>query len=127
MISVMRFAGTPSAFAKVRAERSRGMRNSSRRISPGWVRIRAMSPHSMIVDDLDVFWPVWRPAETDAPLPVDPDAELAPAVALERLKLIPRWRAQLVEAHRRIEHIKLARRVILLLCMRGFVSAVRQR
>src|SRR5215470_14871537 len=62
----------------------------------------------MIVDDLDVFGPVWRPTETDAPLPVDPDAELLSTVALESLKLISWWRAQLVEAYRRIEHIKLA-------------------
>jgi hypothetical protein len=63
----------------------------------------------MIVDNLDVFGPVWRPTETDAPLLVDPDAELSPAIALERLKLISWWRAQLVEAYRRIEHVKLAR------------------
>jgi hypothetical protein len=43
-------------------------------------------------------------------LPVNPDAELSHAVALERLELISWWRAQLVEAHRRIEHVKLARR-----------------
>jgi hypothetical protein len=64
----------------------------------------------MIINDLDIFRPVWRPAETDAPLPVDPDAELSYAVTLERLKLISRRRAQLIEAYRRIEHVKLARR-----------------
>src|SRR5262245_15300453 len=108
MISVMRFAGTPSAFASARAERPRGTRNSSRRTSPGWVRMRAMLPRSMIVHDLDALRSVRRPAETDAPLPVDPDAELASAVALEGLKLIAGWRAQLIESHRSVQHIKLA-------------------
>jgi hypothetical protein len=64
----------------------------------------------MIVDDFDLFGPVGRPTETDAPLPVDPDAELSSAVALERLELISWWRAQLIKANRRIEHIKFARR-----------------
>jgi len=64
----------------------------------------------MIVDDLDVFGPVWRPTETDAPLSVDSDAKLSPAAAFERLKLISWWRAQLIKAHRRIEHIELSRR-----------------
>src|SRR5262245_7585980 len=108
MISVMRFAGTPSTFASARAERPSGTRNSSRRTSPGWVRMRAMSPRSMIVHDLDVCRSVRRPTETDAPLAVDPDAELAHAVASECLKLIARWRAQLVESYRRIQHIELA-------------------
>src|SRR5262245_57975866 len=108
MISVMRFAGTLSAFASERAERPRGTRNSSRRTSPGWVRMRAMSPRSMIVHDLDAFRSVRRPAETDAPLPVDPNTELASAVAFERLELIARWRTQVIEPHRRVQHIELA-------------------
>jgi hypothetical protein len=62
----------------------------------------------MIVDDLDLFGPICRPAETDTPLPVDPDAKLPSAIPLQGLKLISWWRAQFIEAHCRIEHIKLA-------------------
>ena len=62
----------------------------------------------MIVYDLNVFGSVRGPAEADPPLPVYPDAELTFAVALKRFKLIARWRPQIVEPHRRINHIELA-------------------
>jgi hypothetical protein len=54
-ISPIRVAGTRSANANALAERPSGFMNSSRRTSPGWVRMRAIACPSAIIDDLDPF------------------------------------------------------------------------
>src|SRR5262249_9288748 len=110
MISVIRFAGTPSNFASARAERPSGRRYSSRSTSPGCVRTRGMLVSSMIVYDLDVLGPFRRPAKADSPLSIDPDAILTFAIALERFKMIAWRRPQVVESHGSVDHIELSLR-----------------
>jgi hypothetical protein len=48
----------------------------------------------VIVNDFDVLGSLWGPAEADAPLIVDANAELALALAFQGFKPIARWRAQ---------------------------------
>jgi hypothetical protein len=52
---------------------------------------------SVRVDDLDIVGIAFSPGETDAPLVVDANAVLAPAVAPERLQLIARRGLQVLE------------------------------
>ena len=57
----------------------------------------------MVVHYLHVFGACFRPAKTDAPLIVDPDAVLAGSIALQSLQSIARWHTQIVQAARDIE------------------------
>jgi hypothetical protein len=61
----------------------------------------------MIIHNLDIERPIGRPSEADAPLPIDPNAELPAPVALERLQLVSR-RAQIVKPNSRVNHIQFA-------------------
>jgi hypothetical protein len=76
--------------------------NSSMRISPGGMgssifgRV-ALCDLSVVVDDLDIVGIASLPSEADAPLVVDANAVLAPAVALERLPLIAGRGRQVLE------------------------------
>src|SRR5262245_21204398 len=110
MISVIRFDGTPSAFASARALISSGTRYSSRSTSPGWVRTRAMINSSMIIHDRYIFRTFGRPSKAHPPLPVDPDTVLTCAVALQGFELVAGRRSQIGKSRRSIEHIELAQR-----------------
>jgi hypothetical protein len=54
----------------------------------------------VVVDDFDVERVARREPEADAPLVVDPDAELAFARAIERLQLVARRNAKVVDEPR---------------------------
>src|SRR5690348_5667118 len=108
MISVRRLAGTSISLASARAERPSGIRYSSRRISPGCDRNRAIDASLVIVGNLYRFRPVCRPDEAHSPLPVDPNRMLTATIALECLQAVARRRAQVVQAGCRVDHIELA-------------------
>jgi hypothetical protein len=55
------------------------------------------SPLLVVVDDLNVFGPCWRPADRDPPLLVDPDAVLPGAVAAQFLQSVAGRDLQVVE------------------------------
>jgi hypothetical protein len=52
----------------------------------------------MVVHDLDVVSVALSPAKRDAPLPVDPAAELSRAITSESLQVIARQPAEVVQA-----------------------------
>ncbi len=62
----------------------------------------------MIVDNLDVIRTPTRPNEADTPLIVDPDAELAGAVATQRLETVSGRYPEVAERPRSVEVIELA-------------------
>lgn len=64
----------------------------------------------MVVNDLDVFWPIWRPAKADPPLIVHADAMLALAVALQCLQPIAGRGAQEFQRRRCLQLCELAGR-----------------
>jgi hypothetical protein len=51
----------------------------------------------MIIDDFNVFSAGFRPAEADAPLPIDSDAVLSGSISLERFQPIAGRHVQIVE------------------------------
>jgi hypothetical protein len=79
-MSLILGAGTCNAIAKALALIPSGTRNSSRRISPGWIGrilLVAMLYLSVVINDFNIHWASVRPAEAHAPLVVDADAVLA--------------------------------------------------
>src|SRR5581483_7376554 len=64
----------------------------------------------VVVDDLDFICLPVRPAETDPPLLVDPDAVLPLAVAFERLEPISRRRHQVAKCLSTVKIEQLAAR-----------------
>jgi hypothetical protein len=72
-----------------------------------------MASRSMRVNDLDVEWAPLAigPLETDAPLIVDSDAVLSRSIALQGFKAIAWWGHQVTKRHRRLDTIKLAKRL----------------
>jgi len=62
----------------------------------------------MVVDDFNVKTVAVLPAETDAPLIVDPDAPLTGAVASELFEPVARWDAEEVEGGGTVELLQLA-------------------
>jgi hypothetical protein len=64
----------------------------------------------VVVRDLDVVCIPRLPAETDAPLVVDPDTVLPGAVAHEFLQAVARWHTQVREINGGIELAELAER-----------------
>src|ERR1700686_3534282 len=108
MISVRRLAGTSSSFASARADRPSGTRYSSRSTSPGCVRTRAIVASSMIVRDLHGLRAVRRPAEADAPLPVDTNGILSAAIASQCFQPIARRGAQIIKPGCCVHHVQLA-------------------
>src|SRR6202046_3918730 len=70
----IRVAGTRKAIASALTDMQSGLRNSSLKISPGWVVTRfGVGTPLVVVDDFDIGRPFLRPYETNAPLIVDPD------------------------------------------------------
>ncbi len=80
-------AGTRSAKASWLTDIRSGDRNSSLRISPGWIGGRRSfvrmlySPRSMVIDDFNVLCSAVGPDKADSPLIIDSDAVLALPVA----------------------------------------------
>ena len=107
-MSLMRGAGTLSSGARALAESPSGTRNSSRRISPVWMgRILLMvavlngnrrTPRVGV----SVF-----EMNTQAPLIIYPNANLLSIVALRGLQSVRRGYAQVADAPRDVEHLKL--------------------
>ena len=64
----------------------------------------------MVIDNLDHLRATILPDEADAPLIVDPDAVLSPAIASECLEPVAGRRSEIREPGRRIEHVQLAER-----------------
>src|SRR3954467_14022203 len=66
-----------------------------------------MASPLMIIDDLDVFRAIIDPIKANAPLPVDADAVLTRAIALQQFQSVA-WRlAQILNLHCRIEQQQL--------------------
>src|SRR3954468_2692466 len=107
MISVMRFAGTPSDFASARALIPSGTRYSSRNTSPGWVRRRAISS-SMIVHNLYICRSVGRPSEANPPLTIDADTPLPFPIAFQSFETVTRWRPKIVQPGRCFDYVQLS-------------------
>jgi hypothetical protein len=57
----------------------------------------------MVIHDLDIFCPRFRPTTADAPLIVNTDAMLASPVTFERLKAIARRHPQITQLCGNIE------------------------
>jgi hypothetical protein len=51
----------------------------------------------VIVDNFDVFRTCVSPPKADTPLIVDPNAELACALALQGFQTIPRWYSKIIQ------------------------------
>jgi hypothetical protein len=64
----------------------------------------------MVVHDLHVVGVAAAPREADAPLIVDPNAELARAIAAQRLKAIARGNPKVVQSDRSVELLEFAPR-----------------
>ena len=64
----------------------------------------------MVVNYLHIVGILFLPAEADAPLVVDPDAELSPAVALQRFETVATRYTQHLETSSRINQLELASR-----------------
>jgi hypothetical protein len=62
----------------------------------------------VVIDDFHVVDVTFDPSEADTPLIVDPDAVLAFAVALERLKTIGWRNSQIIKGEGIAEHTQLA-------------------
>jgi len=67
-------------------------------------------PLLVVVRDLDLEGIPGVPPEADAPLVVDPDAELPGAVSDEPLEAVARWHAKVREVHGRVQLAQLAER-----------------
>jgi hypothetical protein len=64
----------------------------------------------MVINDLNVIRITAFPNKTDAPLLIDPDAELPFSVMMQSLKVVRRWNAQGLKNARCIEHLELDHR-----------------
>src|ERR1700676_243946 len=86
--------------------------SSSARCSPGWIAVTAIKVLLVIVDNLDVRRTrrAVRPLETDSPLIVNANAELALAVADQSFKAIPGQYGKVSQGHGRLQPIELQAR-----------------
>jgi hypothetical protein len=90
----MRVAGTRNAIASAFTDMPSGSRNSSLRISPGWLVTRlGVAIFLVVIDDFDIDRPFLGPSKADAPLIVDSNGILSLALPCEQLKPIPWWGA----------------------------------
>jgi len=86
-ITVAEETAARNAMASAFTESPSGFRNSSASTSPGWVVTRlGVATALMIVDDFDIFRSLLRPSEANAPLVVDADRVLAPAIPGKRFQ-----------------------------------------
>src|SRR6185437_13629408 len=111
-ISLMRRGATWTARARAFWLRPIGLRNSSRRISPGR-GLRNSPPLAVVVDDFDMHRSSLMPNETNAPLVIDPDRVLSLPVRLQGFEPIAGRNAQVIEQPGLIQKAKLSQRDIL--------------
>src|SRR5664280_820520 len=86
-----------------------GSRNSSIRISPGWMGVMVVmgGTSSVVVHDLDVGGSGVGPDEADPPLLVDADAVLSGPVPAECFQPVARRHSQVVERFGSVQHHQL--------------------
>src|SRR5947209_8536265 len=84
-----------------------GRRNSSRRISPGWIAKGLAMETSVVIDDLYRVGVGVAPDEADAVLVVDADGVPAFSVLDERLQAVVGRDAQVLQRYRCVEHCQL--------------------
>src|SRR5574338_833978 len=116
MISFRRGNDTPSRTANADCEMPRGLRNSSRSISPGDVggrvlgRRRCTSPGTrlVVIGDFDVVGMAGLPPEADPVLLIDANAVLPPPVSPQALQAVAGWHAQLREVADPVQLVQLA-------------------
>src|SRR5262245_8115937 len=112
-IAPMRVAGTRNAMASAFTDMPSGRRNSSLSTSPGWVVTRlGVAIALVVVDDFDIDRTLRGPNEADAPLIIDADRVLSPAISRERFEPVRRRRTQVVEVARTVEHVELSPRLL---------------
>jgi hypothetical protein len=58
----------------------------------------------LVIHDLDIVGVAAPPPEADSPLVVDPDAVLARTITSQVFQAVPWWKAQILQALRRIQH-----------------------
>ena len=90
-----------------------GLRNSSSRISPGWVGVRLvgiMSNLVVVVENSNIKGVASNPSEHQSPLVVDADRPMTTKVALQLLEAVPRRNSEVDELIRGVEEIKLSQR-----------------
>ena len=115
MIAFIRRASTPIPFASRYCVTPKGRRNSSIRISPGWMGGSLAAPgaidmpivfalsysmriaDSVVIHNFDLVGIPLPPEKADSPAIVDADAMLSFPVARKRLQAIPGRRPQVVE------------------------------
>src|SRR5690242_2595746 len=109
-----RVRGTSMALASAPDDRPSGMRNSSRKISPGWsggsrlgCRLTMGCSGLVVIDDFDVGWSFGCPVKADAELVVDAYRILPFAIAAERFQTIGRRHPKVAQVGRGIEIVKL--------------------
>jgi len=80
----------------------------------------------VIVNNLNIRWPIIGPREAHSPLIVDPDAVLASPISCQRFQPVPRGRPQIFQLDRCIQHGKLPRsdrvKIYKLLCPNTLVK-----
>src|SRR5882672_629722 len=112
MMAPIRVAGTRRAIARALADMPSGLRNSSLKISPGWVVTRpgvatpAALAFLVVVDDFDIGRPLFGPSEADAPLIIDAYRVLPVPISGESLQSVRRRRAQIAKIARLLQHIE---------------------
>jgi hypothetical protein len=63
---------------------------------------------SMVIDQRDIVSTAIAPDEANAPLVVDANAVLAGAIAVQCFEPVARWRTQIQQLHRSIQHVELS-------------------
>src|SRR6516162_11326663 len=111
-IAPMRVAGTRNAMASAFTDRPSGRRNSSLSTSPGCVVTRlGVAIPLVVIDDFDIGRTLLGPNEADAPLVIDADRVLTPAISRPRFQPVRRGSAQVVELAGAMEHVELSQRL----------------
>ncbi|PWC62089.1 hypothetical protein TSH7_15800 [Azospirillum sp. TSH7] len=60
----------------------------------------------MVINDLHLVDAVLAPDEADTPLVVDADAMLPSSISSERFQSVPRWRTQILQHCRSVQHVQ---------------------
>ena len=111
-IPLMRWVEIPRCSASECWLRPSGTRNSSFRITPGWVGMRFVGSiaqlSSVVISEPHVLGVGSLPAENDAPLVVDANAVKPSQIADECLQAVSGRDTQVDERMSGIEHIKLS-------------------
>src|ERR1700751_2401826 len=101
-----RVRGKPQTLARAPADILSGMRNSSRRTSPGCMGLSFLiiaASLLMVIHDFDLRRTLRRPNEAHPELVVNADRVLSPAIARECLKTIAGRRPQIAKIARGAE------------------------